>query len=237
VGIGHAVRKGMDNRVRSALWIALAAFVALVGYRTSDANEDLAAQAGALLAAGRVSEAASAARACPDARCKLVLARALFGLGRLQDSADALAPALPDLGPLRPHAEVLIGEALLLAKKPPDSVKALRIAAAAEGPAGLRASALLADALLLSGDLAEARKQAARALALGDSPLTCAQGLRGTRLRRWRARRGRIRNSCARPRKRSALSGLRTRSTRPRRTRAAWSATSGSRYPSHRGAS
>jgi len=167
----------MDNRVRSLFWIGLAGLFALVGYRTSDASEDLAAQAGALLAAGRVDEAASAAQACPDARCKLVLSRALFGLGRLQDSADVLAPALPDLGPLRPHGEVLIGEALLLAKRPRDSVEVLRLAAAAEGPAGLRASALLADALLAAGDLAEARKQADHAAALGGQPADVRAGL------------------------------------------------------------
>jgi tetratricopeptide (TPR) repeat protein len=231
------MRKGMDNRVRSAFCIVLAGYFAVVGYRTSDASEDPAAEAGALLAAGRTSEAASAARACPEARCKLVLSRALFGLGKLQEAADALAPALPDLGPLRPHAEALVGEALLLAKKPRDAVAALRLAAAAEGPAGLRASALLADALLAAGDLAEARKQADRAVALADSPPTSARGSHGTRRWRWRARRGRIRSSCARRRKRSAASGLHTPSTRPQRMRAGWSATWGSRCPSRRGAS
>lgn len=167
----------MVTDVKSVLSFMLAGFVALVGYRTSDASEDPAAQAGALLAAGRASEAAAAAAACSDPRCRLVLARALFGLGRLQEAADALQPALADLGPLRPHAEALIGEALLLGKKPQDAVETLRNAAAAAGPAGLRASALLADALLATGDFHEARAQADRAAALAGQPADVRAGL------------------------------------------------------------
>ncbi len=141
-----------------------------MGYRTSGALEDAAAQAGELLAAGKPSDAAGLARSCPEPRCKLVLARALFGLGKLQEAADVLQPALQDLGPLRPHAEVLAGEALLLAKKPHEAAAALRLAESAEGPAGLRASALLADALLADGDPAAARKQAVHAASMSGQP-------------------------------------------------------------------
>jgi soluble lytic murein transglycosylase len=142
--------------------------------------EETASQGGALLAAGRAAEAAELLRSCPEPRCKLVLSRALFGLGKLQEAVDVLQPALRDLGPLRPHAEVLIGEALLLAKKPRDAVAALRLAESAEGPAGLRASALLSDALLAEGDPAAAHKQAVRAAALAGQPADVRTGLSWT---------------------------------------------------------
>jgi len=140
----------------------------LVGHRTVYALEGPAEQAGALLAAGSLSEAAALARACPEAPCKLVLGRALFGLKQLPEAAAAFHAARS--GVLAPFAQALEGEALLLAARPRDALEPLRAARDAEGPPGLRASTLLADALLAAGDAVEALKEARRAGALPGQP-------------------------------------------------------------------
>ncbi|MCA1827572.1 MAG: hypothetical protein LC689_11640, partial [Myxococcales bacterium] len=105
-----------------------------------------------------------------------MLGRALFALGRMKESADALRKAV-GLGPLQTHASALLGEALLLSGSARDAVGPLRAVRDAPGPAGLRASALLADALLAAGDFAEARKEALRAESLHGQPADVRAGL------------------------------------------------------------
>ena len=150
------------------------------GYRTaaltflvtasSWAASDAAVRAGAWLAAGNPAEAAAAAGACHEPACRLVQARALFALGRLKEAAAA-ASNPGDLGSLAPYAQVLRGEALLLAGDPAGAVDPLRQAAAVDGAASLRAAALLADALLASHDFAGARQAASAAAALPGQPV------------------------------------------------------------------
>src|SRR6266852_4912738 len=137
---------------------------AAVGQPTSE-------QAGAALSAGRLDEASALAESClPDPACALVRGRALFGLGRLADAAEALRGART--GNLAAHAAKLQGEALVLAGRPADALEPLRAAEQADpdGSAGMRASALLADALLTSGEFAEAAEQARKAAQV--SPLS-----------------------------------------------------------------
>ena len=159
------MRKVADNRVKSRFFAICAALTLCVEHRTVYAEADIAAQAGALLAAGRPADAAATVGACATPRCGLVLGRALFGLRRMPEAAAALRAAdVP--GPLQAHARVLLGEALLLAGNAQEALAPLRAARDAPGPAGLRASALLADALLAGGDFAQARAEALRAEAL-----------------------------------------------------------------------
>lgn len=143
--------------------------VASLGHPTWAAGEG-AARAGAFLAAGKVHEAAEAARSCAEPTCALVLARALFGLGRTVEAATAAHAAR--IGPLEAHAARLEGEALLLARRAREALEPLRdaIARDPDGPPGLRSSALLADALLAGGDFAEARRQAEHAGSLPGQP-------------------------------------------------------------------
>ena len=110
----------------NSLWVAAAAAIlALIGHAAEAAEMDAAAQAGAWLSAGRPADAEAAARSCADARCKLVLARALVAQGKLREAAAALESA-GDPGPMAPHAQLLQGQALLLsgsasaASIPPD---------------------------------------------------------------------------------------------------------------------
>jgi soluble lytic murein transglycosylase len=150
----------------------LAAGLALgvsVGHPTRAAGEG-ATRAGAFLAAGKVHEAAEAARSCAEPACALVLARALFGMGRTVEAAAAAHAAR--FGPLEAHAARLEGEALLLAGRPREALEPLRdaIGRDPDGPPGLRSSALLADALLAGGDFAEARRQADHAGSLPGQP-------------------------------------------------------------------
>ena len=176
VGWMSAACKGADNRVKSRIFALGAALTLCVGHRTVYAQADPSAEGGALLAAGRATEAAAAVRGCSTARCQLVLGRALFGLGRMKEAAAALRNVV-GLGPLQPHASVLLGETLLLSGSPGDALEPLRTARDAPGPAGLRASALLADALLAAGDFAEARKEALRAESLHGQPADLRAGL------------------------------------------------------------
>ena len=106
-----------------------------------------------------------------------MLGRALFGLGRLPEAADALEKAAGAPGALQAHAQALLGEALLLSTRPAEALAPLRAAAAVEGPAGLRASALLADALLATGAFAEAQRQAEHAAARSGQPADVRAGL------------------------------------------------------------
>ena len=115
MGSGGQRRKRAKTSVKSKIYAIAAALGLLVAHRTVYAD-DAAGQAGALLAAGRLSEAADAVRACADPRCSLVLGRALFGLKRLPEAAQALSAARS--GVLAPYAAVLQGEALLLAGRP-----------------------------------------------------------------------------------------------------------------------
>jgi soluble lytic murein transglycosylase len=147
-----------------ALLQALLLAGAAVGQPTSE-------QAGAALSAGRLDEASAVAESClPDPACALVRGRALFGLGRLADAAEALRGART--GNLAAHAAKLQGEALVLAGRSADAIEPLRAAEQADpdGPAGMRASAMLADALLTSGEFAEAGEQARKAAQV--SPLS-----------------------------------------------------------------
>ena len=171
------LRKGMDRRLRPASWIILAGLAALGPHRATDAQTDVAAQAGALLAAGRTAEAAGLSAGCEEPRCRLVQGRALFGLGRLPEAAEALQKAASEDGPLQAHARTLLGEALLLSKRAVEAMAPLLAATAVEGPAGLRASALLADALLTTGDFAAAQGQAEHAAALAGQPTEVRAGL------------------------------------------------------------
>jgi soluble lytic murein transglycosylase len=144
------------------------------------AAADAAAQAGALLAAGKAAEAADAARSCEaEPRCALVLGRALFVVGQLDAAARSLHGARAGLGSLQAHAAQLEGEALLLAGRPREAIEPFRAAIAgdAEGPPGLRAAALLADALLAAGDLPQAHAQAQRAALLPGQPVDVRAGL------------------------------------------------------------
>src|SRR5207249_3035473 len=154
-----------------------------VAHRTVYAD-DAAGQAGALLAAGRLSEAADAVRACADPRCSLVLGRALFGLKRLPEAAQALSAARS--GVLAPYAAVLQGEALLRPEHPaaesarglerelrvalpdPDGHELLLRAGkllAAGQPAAAAAQAAAAADMVRGADRAEAQLLRARALA------------------------------------------------------------------------
>lgn len=172
---------GLRARERSAnvrlrVWAQILCCTALFGHRAGGAG-DAAARAGALLAAGRPSEAAALAASCGAPFCQLVRARALFALGRLPEAALAVSPAIESLGAMKPHAEVLLGESLLLSGRPLDARGPLRAAAASPGPAGLRAAALLADALLATGNHAEARQQAEHAAALSGQPADVRAGM------------------------------------------------------------
>jgi peptidoglycan lytic transglycosylase len=171
--------------VRSRIFIRLSA-VGLAAALRGSAAGNAAAQAGALLAAGRTAEARALASSCAEPPCRLVLARAFFAEKSYPEAAAALRD-VASLGPLEPWARALQGESLLLAGAPAEALGPLRAAAAAEGPASLRASALLADALLATGDFAEAHKAALRAGSLSGQPpetvanmaWTAAQALRG----------------------------------------------------------
>ncbi|HEX4382842.1 MAG TPA: hypothetical protein VH083_07830, partial [Myxococcales bacterium] len=129
---------------------------------------DSTERAGDLLADGKLAEAAEMARTCTDPQCSLILGRALFGLGKFDDAAVALAKARGQIDGLAAHAAVLQGEALLFAGRTGEALEPLRAAIAFEpaGPVALRASALLADALLSQGDPRAALEQAERASAL-----------------------------------------------------------------------
>src|SRR6266478_1386637 len=154
-----------------ALLQALLLAGAAVGQPTSE-------QAGAALSAGRVDLASALAESClPDPACALVRGRALFGLGRLADAAEALRGART--GNLAAHAAKLQGEAWVLAGRPADALEPLRAAEQADpdGPAGLRASSLLADALLGNGEYAKAAEQAQKAAELPAQPSDVRAGL------------------------------------------------------------
>ncbi|HET9751635.1 MAG TPA: hypothetical protein VFP52_01690, partial [Myxococcales bacterium] len=138
--------------------------------RARAAADDAALQAGALLADGRAEQAVDAVRACGEPRCRLVLARALFALGRPGEAAAAVQGVLGSLGALEPHALLLEGESLLLSGSAAAALQPLRAAASSEGPAGLRASVLLADALLATGDAPGAFEAAKRAAAMPGQP-------------------------------------------------------------------
>ncbi|HEY6908765.1 MAG TPA: lytic transglycosylase domain-containing protein [Myxococcales bacterium] len=138
--------------------------------RARAAANDAALQAGALLADGRAEQAVDAVRACGEPRCRLVLARALFALGRPGEAAAAVQGVLGSLGALEPHALLLEGESLLLSGSAAAALEPLRAAAASEGPVGLRASVLLADALLAAGDAQGAFEAAKRAAAMPGQP-------------------------------------------------------------------
>ena len=163
--------------MRSVFWFILACLLSFGLHRATDAQTDVASQAGALLAAGRTAEAASLAATCAEPRCQLVQGRALLGLGQLPEAAGALQKAASAPGALQAHAQALYGEALLLAKRPAEALLPLRTAAAVAGPAGLRAAALLADALLEMGDFAGARRQAEHAASLAGQPADLRAGL------------------------------------------------------------
>jgi len=166
--------------VITAAWLPALAIASVI--QPTFAAEDAPARAGALLAAGKATEAADAAKACGDPRCGLVLGRALFALGKLPAAADALRGARPGLGSLGPHAAQLEGEARLLAGQPREALEPLRVAIAAdpEGPPGLRAAALLADAQLAAGEVSEALSQAERAARLPGQPAEVRAGLAWT---------------------------------------------------------
>ena len=148
--------------------------------------EDAAVQAGALLTAGRPADAEAMASGCAAPECRLVVARALFAQGRLNEAALAAGSA-GEAGPLTAYGQVLRGEALLLSGSPAEAVEPLRVAATSDGPPSLRASALLADALLATSNFAAARQMAQRAAALPGQPIdvqaamawVLAQALRG----------------------------------------------------------
>lgn len=159
----------------STLSVLATVLLALEGTRVSPAP-DPAGQAGALLAAGKAAEAETAAKACPEPRCRLVLARAFVAQGKHKEAASALRDA-GNLGPLEPYARVLEGESLLNAGAPAEAIRPLRVAATAEGPASLRASALLADALLAAGEFPAAWQAAIRAAALPGQPPEVEAGL------------------------------------------------------------
>src|SRR3954468_6764299 len=145
----------MDRLVNLRALAIAAIFSAPIGQGADGADADAAAQAGALLAAGRPADAEAAVRSCGETRCRLVLARALFSQSRLRESAAAVETA-GDPGPLAPHARMLQGQALLLSGAPAEALPPLKFAAGSDGPVSLRASALLADALLALGDFAGA---------------------------------------------------------------------------------
>jgi soluble lytic murein transglycosylase len=156
----------MENRVISRVGGATLAIALLVGHRTSGATGEPAVQAGAALAAGKPAEAAAIAALCPEARCKLVLARALFLQGNPRDAAAAAGEASSLPGPLADWGRVLRGESLLLSGAAAEALAPLREASTAEGASSLRASTLLADALLAAGDVVQARAAALRAQSL-----------------------------------------------------------------------
>src|SRR5437899_12430695 len=86
--------------------------------------EDAAVQAGALLTAGRPADAEAMASGCAAPECRLVVARALFAQGRLNEAALAAGSA-GEAGPLTAYGQGLRGGGLLLPGPP----------AAAGGPA------------------------------------------------------------------------------------------------------
>lgn len=170
------MRKLTQTVVKSCACAIAASLTLCVGHRTVYAVEDAAARAGALLAAGKSADAAAAVGSCGTPACALVLGRALFGLRRMPEAAQALRRAAVP-GPLLPYAQVLLGEALLLSGQAGEAIEPLTAVRATPGPAGLRASALLADALLAAGDFAKARAEAARAEALAGQPADVRAGL------------------------------------------------------------
>ena len=159
--------------MRSTVSLAVSALLATLAHPAAATVLDSTERAGELLADHKLAEAVEVAKACPDPQCSLILGRALFGLGRFDEAAAALAKARGQIDGLSAHAAVLQGEALIFAKRAGESLEPLRAAIAFEpaGPVALRASALLADALLSQGDPAAALEQAERAAALpGQSP-------------------------------------------------------------------
>ncbi len=178
--ISRRVCKGADTRVRSAYWVVLLALSTSGPHQSIGEQTNRAAQAGALLAAGRADEAASLAASCGEPRCRLVEGRALFGLGQLPAAAEALQKAASAPGELQPHALALLGEALLHSNRAAEALVPLRAAAAMAGPAGLRASALLADALLATHAFAQAQRQAEHAASLAGQPAEVRAGLSWT---------------------------------------------------------
>ncbi|HET9752717.1 MAG TPA: lytic transglycosylase domain-containing protein, partial [Myxococcales bacterium] len=140
------------------------------GAGVSGTTDDAALQGGSLLADGHAEQAASAVQTCGEPRCRLVLGRALFALGRPGEAAAAVQGVLGSLGTLEPHGLLLEGESLLLSGSATLALQPLREASAGDGPVALRASALLADALLASGDAPGALEAAKRAAALPGQP-------------------------------------------------------------------
>ena len=166
-----ASARGSD--VKSKIGPAVLLLALLVDQRTAGAAEPSWQQAGDLLANGQ-PEAVAVARSCVavDARCALILARALFSAGRFDEAASALQPWPGDLGPLEPHALGLLGEARLMAGHPHEALAPLRSAAQldSQGPAGTHAAALLAHALLADRDFPAAAQQALNASQLAGQP-------------------------------------------------------------------
>src|SRR4051812_7065467 len=159
-----------DRDVRSWICAVTVAAAMLPAERICAAADDAALQAGALLADGHAEQAEAVVGACGEPRCRLVLARSLFALGRPGEAAAAVQGVLGSLGELEPHALLLEGESFLLSGSAAAALQPLRAAANSEGPVGLRASALLADALLASGDASGALEAARRAAALPGQP-------------------------------------------------------------------
>ena len=93
----------------------------------------------------------------------------MLGLQKASEATKALAPKVARLGPLEPHGQALLGEALLLAGEGEAALVPLRRAFALDalGPVGSRAAALEADALLAAGHPGEASETAARLLLAG----------------------------------------------------------------------
>src|SRR5690348_1897829 len=166
----HGRAREVDKDVRS--WICTLAMAAMLlpAAPIAAAPDDAALQAGALLAEGHAEQAVAAVTACGEPRCRLVLGRALFALGRHGEAAAAVQGVLGSLGALEPHGLLLEGESLLLSGSAQAALPPLRQAAAGEGPVALRASALLADALLAAGDAPGAFEAAKRASALPGQP-------------------------------------------------------------------
>jgi tetratricopeptide (TPR) repeat protein len=159
-------------------WVALLLISVLAGGPAAAEPGDAA---GALLADGRLEEAAAAAQACAaaEARCALVLGRARLAQGAGQQAAEPLAGARGRAGSLEPTLLRLLGEALLKAGRAGEAAEPLAAAIQLDpaGPAGVRAAALLADALFAAGHLAEAAQQAQRAAALPGQPPEVKAGL------------------------------------------------------------
>lgn len=159
-------------------WVALLLISVLAGGPAAAEPGDAA---GALLADGRLEEAAAAAQACAaaEARCALVLGRARLAQGAGQQAAEALAGARGRAGSLEPTLLRLLGEALLKAGRAAEAAEPLAAAIELDpaGPAGVRAAALLADALFAAGRFAEAAQQAQRAAALPGQPPEVKAGL------------------------------------------------------------